>query len=73
MNKSVLQHIIARIIDNANDALQDLAENKNDAFYLGKQLAYYEVLDTIKNDLTIYDQDLKEFGLDINLENTFLK
>ena len=46
-------------------------KNKNDAFYKGKKLAYYEILDTIKNDLDIDDQDLKAFGLDVNLEKLF--
>lgn len=72
INENAIKHIIARVIDNANDALQELAENKNDLFYQGKQLAYYEVLDTIKNDLITYERDLKEFGLDVNLEKLFL-
>lgn len=67
-----MQYMIVRIIDNANDALQEVAENKGDDFYKGKQLAYYEVLNTIKNDLITHDQDLKEFGLDVNLERLFL-
>ena len=47
----MIKHIIARVLDNANDALQEAAENKNDQFYQGKLLAYYEIADTIKNDL----------------------
>ena len=35
-------------------------------------MAYYEVLDTIKNELKARDADLKEFGLDIDLENIIL-
>jgi len=71
MDKSAIKQMIARIIANANDTLQEASENNNDIFYKGKLLAYYEVLDTIKNDLIIYDQDLKEFLLDINLEKVF--
>lgn len=35
-------------------------------------MAYYEILDTIKNELKVRDADLKEFGLDIDLENIIL-
>lgn len=71
MTEETIKHIIARVIDNANDALEEERKNKNDAFYKGKKLAYYEILDTIKNDLDIDDQDLKTFGLDVNLEKMF--
>lgn len=71
MTEETIKHIIARVIDNANDALEEERKNKNDAFYKGKKLAYYEILDTIKNDLDIDDQDLKAFGFDVNLEKMF--
>ena len=71
MTEETIKHIIARVIDNANDALEEERKNKNDAFYKGKKLAYYEILDTIKNDLDIDDQDLKAFGLDVNLKKMF--
>ena len=71
MTEETIKHIIARVIDNANDALEEERKNKKDAFYKGKKLAYYEILDTIKNDLDIDDQDLKAFGLDVNLEKMF--
>lgn len=71
MTEETIKRIIARVIDNANDALEEERKNKNDAFYKGKKLAYYEILDTIKNDLDIDDQDLKAFGLDVNLEKMF--
>ena len=35
----------------------------------GRKVAYYEMLDILKTELDIRDQDLKEFGLDIDLEN----
>lgn len=72
MSEETIKFIISRVIDNANDAVQDAQANKNDDYYDGKKLAYYEVLDTIKNELIAHDQNLKEFGLDINLEKVFL-
>ena len=63
-----LKYIIARVIDNANDAVKESKENPKDTFIDGKKLAYYEVLDTIKNELDVSEQDMKEFGLDFPLE-----
>ncbi len=63
-----LKYIIARVIDNANDTVKESKENPKDAFIDGKKLAYYEVLDTIKNELDVSEQDMKEFGLDFPLE-----
>lgn len=72
MNESTLKFIISRVIENANDALEESKQNQDDVFYKGRKLAYYEILDTIKNELEAKDVDLKEFGLDVDLEKTFL-
>ena len=71
LRPAAIKYIIARVLDNANDAVQEARIKKLDGdseFYDGKKFAYYEMLDTIKNVLITYGQDLKEFGLDINLE-----
>ena len=65
-------YIVSRVLDNANDAISEAKENPEDDFYKGRKMAYYEVLDTIKNELKARDADLKEFGLDIDLENVIL-
>lgn len=72
MTDATIKFIISRVIENANEAHDEAKANKGDIFYAGKSLAYYEVLDTIKNELEARDQDLKEFGLDIDLEKAFL-
>lgn len=72
MNESAIKFIISRVIENANDAAEEAKQNKNDDFYKGRKLAYYEILDTIKSELDVRDADLKEFGLDIDLEKAFL-
>ncbi len=72
MSEAEIKYIVARVLDNANDAFEEANENKDDDFYKGKKLAYYEILDTIKNELKARGQDLKEFGLDFNLEKRFL-
>ncbi len=63
-----LKYIIARVIDNANDAFEESKTEPDDAFIAGKKTAYYEVLDTIKNELDVSEQDLKEYGLNFTLE-----
>ena len=72
MNNDIFNHIINRLLSNANDALKDAQANDKDEFYVGKKLAYYEDLDTIKNDLIIAEYDLQECGLDIDLDNDYL-
>lgn len=67
MNEETIKYIIDRVIANAND--EDM--KKDNDFVKGKKMAYYEILDTIKNELIANDQDLKEFGLDIDLEKKF--
>lgn len=72
MSESALQYILSRILDNANDTMKELKNNPKDLFYQGKQLAYYEMIDTIKNELEAHNQDLKEYGLDFDLEDKLL-
>lgn len=72
MSEAALQYILARLLDNANDTMKELKNNPKDLFYQGKQLAYYEIFDTIKNELEAHNQDLKEYGLDFDLEDKLL-
>jgi hypothetical protein len=72
MTEAAIKFIISRVIQNAFDAAEEAKENKNSDFYNGRKLAYYEILDTIQSELDVRDADLKEFGLDIDLEKTFL-
>ncbi len=64
MNEDKMKYIISRLIDNANETLE---ESPEDDFFKGKKLAYYEMLDTIKNELELSEYDLKDFGLDIDI------
>ena len=63
MNDDTIKYIISRLVENAKEALED----GNDDFAKGKRLAYYEMLDVIQNELELKDQDMKEFGLDIDI------
>ena len=72
MSNDTIKYILSRVLDNANDTKKELEQNKDDDFLKGKRLAYYEVLDTIKSELEAHEQDLKELGLDIDLEKEYL-
>ena len=68
LSNSEIEYIISRLLDNANATLEESKTKTEDDFLSGKRLAYYEMLDIIKNELIVRDIDLKKYGLDINLE-----
>ena len=65
------KHIINRVLERAFESIREAQESDND-FDNGRKLAYYEVADIIKSELWVRDVDLKEFGLDVDLEKRFL-
>lgn len=67
LNEDSLKYIIARLVENANDAVEESEKDKSDAFNQGRRLAYYEMLDILKNELDVRDADLKELGLDFDV------
>lgn len=67
MTNEFFNYLIATLLDNAEDALEDCKRDHSD-FNTGHLMAYYEVLDTIKNRLIIEDYDLSSCGLDIDLD-----
>ena len=66
------QFIIERILKNAYESLKDAEENPGVEYYEGHKIAHYEILDIIKAELEVREEDLKEYGLDIDLEQVFL-
>lgn len=71
LTRESMKYIIARLLNNANDAAEESKEDKSNKFLAGRKLAYYEMLDILRTELDVRDEDLKEFGLDIDLENTY--
>lgn len=72
LTEAEIKYIILRVIQNAFDAAEEAKQNESDDFYKGRKLAYYEILDTIKSELEVRDVNLKEFGLDIDLDKEFI-
>ena len=69
LTREGIKYMITRLLENANEAAEESKANKDDAYCAGRKVAYYEMLDILKTELDIKEQDLKEFGLDIDLEN----
>ncbi len=64
--------MIAILIDRTETAIKKEKQYQGNSFYSGRRSAYCEVLDIIKTELIARDQDLSEYGLDVDLEKTFL-
>lgn len=69
ISEETLKYIIHRLLEKFNIAVLDSEKDLNNEINLGRRLAYYEVLDMLKSELDIADVDLKEVGLDIDLES----
>ena len=69
LTKEGIKYMVSRLLENANEAAEESKRNKDDPYCAGRKVAYYEMLDILRTELDIRDQDLKEFGLDIDLEN----
>ena len=72
MNDAVFKFIISRIAEKAKSAIEEANNNSNQDYWEGRKFAYYEVLDTVKSELDIRDEDLSEFGIDFDLESSLL-
>ena len=66
-----MKFIVEKLLDNATDAVKEskTARGEEKVFYDGMKQAYHEMLDTMKNQLIVDDQDLEKFGLNIDLED----
>lgn len=67
-----LRFIIARLIENANESIRESRENREDLFKSGRSEAYYEMPDTLKSELSVRDEDLTQYGLNVNLEQRYI-
>ncbi len=70
LSAAEMKYIIYRVVKNGYESI-DEAKNEPHEFNEGRKQAYYEVLDTIYNQLDIYEQDTKNFGYHDNWEKEF--
>lgn len=52
--------------------MQEYLNDKDNDFKNGRSLDYYEMLDILRTELDLSEQDLNEFGLDFDLEEKYL-
>lgn len=69
IDENFVYYLVSTLVEKANDAIEESKENPTSEFYDGKCLAYYEVLDSIKSRMEIYDISLEGTGLEVNLED----
>jgi len=72
MMEDVLNVIIARLLEDADESMEACNEHPGDLYCQGVKTAYYMVLDTIKNTLLREDWDPADFGLDMDLDKKYL-
>ena len=66
-----VRFFITRLLERSKETIEESGREKDDAFQAGRRMAYYEVMDILKSELEVRDADLKELGLDIDLEQMF--
>ena len=71
MSREGVKYIIGRVIKNAEEAMVERKQDPENAFLHGRAQAFYETLDIIKSELTVREEDLKEYGLDVQLEKLY--
>lgn len=71
-NLEAVKYIVSRLIESANEAKAESDKDKKNDFEAGRKTAYYEMLDILQSELDAHDFDLSEFGLDVDLTNTYL-
>ena len=67
LTKDGIKYMISRLLKNASEAAEQSKQNREDAFSSGRALAYYEMLDILQSELDARGQDLREYGLDVDL------
>ena len=69
LTQESIKFLIARLLERGVEAVEESEADPSNDFEAGRRTAYYEMLDILQSELTIRDQDLKEFGIDVNLEH----
>lgn len=67
-----ISYIVERIAERAREAAKESKDNREDGFKDGRALAYYEVLDILRTELSVREISLDKIGLDFDLEKELL-
>lgn len=72
MSEESIKAIIARIINNADEAVKESREDREDHFKSGRSLAYYEILDILRTEIDAAGGNIEDYGVDVNLEEKYI-
>ena len=67
-----ISYIVERIVEREREAAKESKDDREDGFKDGRALAYYEVLDILRTELSVREISLEKIGLDFNLERELL-
>ena len=67
-----ISYIVGRIVERAREAAEESKDHREDGFKDGRALAYYEVLDILRTELSVREISLDKIGLDFDLEKELL-
>ena len=67
-----ISYIVGRIVERAREAAEESKDDREDSFKDGRTLAYYEVLDILRTELSVREISLDKIGLDFDLERELL-
>ncbi len=70
--EDVLKATIERLIENADEAVEEAKAHRGSEYFSTRRIVYYEVLDTIKDDIIMGDLEPADYGLEIDLEKRYL-
>ena len=64
-----LEFLVSRLLERARESVDEYNESTGEdkIFESGRKMAYFEMLDILKKELNMRDQDLAKYGLDFDL------
>lgn len=71
MTEEKLVHFVKRLFENADETLAEYRADRKNELASGSSVAYYEMLDILQSELDVAGQDLKKYGLNVNLVGNY--
>ncbi len=68
MNEQLIESCIKKILERAKEASIESKKDRSDLFSSGRNLAYFEVLDMLRNELEANGYDVESLGMDIDID-----
>lgn len=68
MNEQLIKSCIEKILERAKEASAESKKDRSDLFNSGRNLAYFEVLDMLRNELEANGYDVASLGMNIDID-----